>query len=157
MILCSENMFRIIIVRGVRAREFQSFLFFTFLLCHSNHKNITRIAHSNREKITPKSTLECALDYDEYLTRASRSNTGTCCHICCCVRWYAQLSSHGSDVSGDFQCNDGCTFNSRRRYVWKGTRKGCQDQPDSSFQERFVPWWCLACCQYVVFERSARA
>ena len=28
------------------AREFQSFHFFMFLLCHSNYKNITRIAHS---------------------------------------------------------------------------------------------------------------
>ena len=72
------------IVRGVRAvvfereaREFQSFLFITFLLCHSNDKNITCIAHSYRKNITQKSTLECKLNYDENLSRASRSNTGT--------------------------------------------------------------------------------
>ena len=40
------------------AREFQSFYFFTFLLCHSYHKNITRIAHSYCQKITRKSTIE---------------------------------------------------------------------------------------------------
>ena len=34
------------------AREFQSFLFFMFLLCHSNHKNVTRIAHSYDKNIT---------------------------------------------------------------------------------------------------------
>ena len=58
-------------------REAREFSLFTFLLCHSNYKNITRITHSYRKKITRKSTLECALDYDEYLTRASHSNTGT--------------------------------------------------------------------------------
>ena len=61
---------------GVRARSARISIisFFMFLLCHSNYKNI---AHSYRKKITQKSTLECTLDYDEYLTRASRSNTGT--------------------------------------------------------------------------------
>ena len=60
------------------AREFfQSFLFFTFLLCHSNNKNITRIAHLYRTNTARKSTLGCELNYDENLTRASRSNTGT--------------------------------------------------------------------------------
>ena len=48
-----------------------------FLSCHSNYKNIARIAHSHCKKITRKSILEHTLDYDEYLTRASRSNTGT--------------------------------------------------------------------------------
>ena len=33
------------------AREFQYFHFFMFLLCHSNYKNITLIAHSYRKKI----------------------------------------------------------------------------------------------------------
>jgi serine/threonine protein kinase len=37
----------------------------TFLLCRSNYKNITRIAHSCRKYITRKFTLECTLDYDE--------------------------------------------------------------------------------------------
>ena len=65
-------------VRSVRAREFfQSFLFFTFLLCHSNNKNITRIAHLYRTNTARKSTFGCELNYDENLTRASRSNTGT--------------------------------------------------------------------------------
>ncbi len=48
-----------------------------FLSCHSNYKNIARIAHSHCKKITRKSILERTLDYDEFLTRASRSNTGT--------------------------------------------------------------------------------
>ena len=56
------------------AREFQSFHIFMFQL---SHKNITRIAHSYRKKVTRKSTLKYKLDYDENLTRASRSNTGT--------------------------------------------------------------------------------
>ena len=57
-------------------REAREFLFFTFL--HSNHKNTTRIAHSYRKKFTRKSMVfEFTLDYDEYLTRASRSDTGT--------------------------------------------------------------------------------
>ena len=38
---------------------------------------ITRISLVLLSKITRKSTLKCTLGYDEYLTRASRSNTGT--------------------------------------------------------------------------------
>ena len=65
-------------VRGVRARSARILIFFTFLcFYHSNYKNITRVAHSHCKKITQKSILECTLDYDEYLTRTSRSNTGT--------------------------------------------------------------------------------
>ena len=56
------------------AREFQSFHTFMFQL---RHKNMMRVAHSYRKKVTRKSTLEYKLDYDEHLTRASRSNTGT--------------------------------------------------------------------------------
>ena len=41
------------------------------------HKNMMRVAHSYRKKVTRKSTLEYKLDYDEHITRASRSNTGT--------------------------------------------------------------------------------
>ena len=56
------------------AREFQSFHTFMFQL---RHMNMMRIAHSYRKKVTRKSTLEYKLDYDEHITRASRSNTGT--------------------------------------------------------------------------------
>ena len=45
-------------------RHVQSFLLFTFLLCHSNHKNITRIAHLYRKNTALKSTFECGLDCD---------------------------------------------------------------------------------------------
>ena len=45
---------------------FKYFHFFMFLSCHSNYKNITRIAHSYCKKITRKSMLECPLDFDEY-------------------------------------------------------------------------------------------
>ena len=48
----------------------------------SDCRQITRRSHTYHSlipkyNITRKSTLECTLDYDEYLTRASRSNTGT--------------------------------------------------------------------------------
>ena len=43
---------------------FNNFSFFVFLSCHSNYKNITRIAHSYRAR---KSMLECTLDCDEKL------------------------------------------------------------------------------------------
>ena len=56
------------------AREFQSFHTFMFQL---RHKNMMRVAHSYRKKVTRKSTLEYQFDYDEHITRASRSNTGT--------------------------------------------------------------------------------
>ena len=52
------------------AREFQSFLFFTFLLCHSNNKNIT---HLYRKKTARKSIFGRELNYDEN----SNTNTGT--------------------------------------------------------------------------------
>ena len=81
-------------------REISIISLFTFLLCHSNHKNITRIAHSNREKITPKSTLECTLDHDEYLTRASRSNAGT--HHVRRIQWeLEQIASRAKDLKDD--------------------------------------------------------
>ena len=46
------------------AREFQSFHTFTCFNLRHAHKNITRIAHSYRKKITRKSTLEYKLDYE---------------------------------------------------------------------------------------------
>ena len=60
---------------SAKRENFNIFSIFMSLLCYSNYKNINRIAHS-------KTMLECILDYDEYLddeylTRASRSNTGT--------------------------------------------------------------------------------
>ena len=43
-------------------------VFFSFhvSICHSNDKNISRIAHSYHKKFTRKSTLEYKLDYDEH-------------------------------------------------------------------------------------------
>ena len=52
-------------------REAREFLITSHFYVLISPKNITRIAHSK------KSTLEYELDYDENLTRASRSNTGT--------------------------------------------------------------------------------
>ena len=52
-------------------REAREFLITSHFHVLISPKNITRIAHSK------KSTLEYELDYDENLTRASRSNTGT--------------------------------------------------------------------------------
>ena len=40
------------------AREFQYFFSFHVSICHSNDKNISRIAHSYNKKFTRKSTLE---------------------------------------------------------------------------------------------------
>ena len=56
------------------AREFQSFRTFVFQL---RHENMMRVAHLYRKKVTRKSTLDYKLNYDEHLTRASRSNSGT--------------------------------------------------------------------------------
>ena len=53
---------------------FNDFSFFSFLLCHSNYKNITRIAHSYRKYITRNSTLEYKLDY---MTKTRTPTTGT--------------------------------------------------------------------------------
>ena len=52
----------VVFERGVREYHF----FSCFCYCHSNYKNITRIAHSySARKSLEKSTLECGLDCDE--------------------------------------------------------------------------------------------
>ena len=67
------------IVRSVRARSARISIISLFHVSttHSNYKNMPRIAHPYRKKITRKSSLECKIYHDENLTRASRSNTGT--------------------------------------------------------------------------------
>ena len=62
---------------SAKRENFKYFHFFMFLSWHSNYENIARMAHSHCKKIAENSMLERILDYDEYLTRASRSNTGT--------------------------------------------------------------------------------
>ena len=52
--------------------------------------SLASLTHTAKKKYLKKSTLEYKLDYDENLTRASRSNTGTCDLNCptgckCCV------------------------------------------------------------------------
>ena len=64
-------------VRGVRAWSSRTLLFHVSVMSLKLQEH-----HSNRslipcKKITRKSTLGCILCYDEYITRASRSNTGT--------------------------------------------------------------------------------
>ena len=51
---------------SAKRENFKYFHFFMFLSCHSNYKNIARIAHSHCKKITRKSILERTLDYDEF-------------------------------------------------------------------------------------------
>ena len=65
-------------VRSVRARSARISIMLMILSCHSNCKNITRIAHSYGKNITQKSTLENSnLIIIENSSNASRSNTGT--------------------------------------------------------------------------------
>ena len=59
---------------SAKRENFKYFHFFMFLSCHSNYKNIARIAHSHCKKIIGKSMLECALDC---MTKNSNTNART--------------------------------------------------------------------------------
>ena len=94
--------------RGVRECHF-----FMLLSCHSNYKNITRIAHSYRAR---KSALECTLDCDEKFNSASRSS---------CHSNYKNITRIAHSLQENQRSNDCDGKLNRASRSNTGTPKGC--------------------------------